>query len=483
MSLVSDRIKLVAALCGIMLTGFILLGVVNYNVSQRYIREELVNSSLPLLRDTIYSEIHADLMQPIHVASVMANDTFLRDWVLEGEQDPPRVIRYLQRIHEEYGFFSSFFVSTATSRYYHFRNVLKDVNPDNAHDSWFYDFLASGLTMRLDVDTNEAAENELTVFINYRVRDAASRTIGVTGVGLRMATLAKVFSDYKRLHGKTVFMVDGKGVVQVHPDITLIRGVSLAKMTSPEVAAGVLAAKEVPADFEFRGADGGVYLTSRYIPEIDWYIIVQQAEYDVMASARDNFIRTVAAGAVVTLAVLLVSLMTVHRYQKRLESVTLVDSLTGLPNRRALEQRFNIQLSQLSRGGEVFSLAVLDLNDFKSINDTYGHLVGDRILQEVGRLAGNVLRETDMLARWGGDEFMLLVMGGAASANNVVHRFNTVLAQTPLAEVKGVPLRIQMSCGLTTVLPSDTLDSAYLRADRAMYDAKREHTLECRVGD
>jgi diguanylate cyclase (GGDEF)-like protein len=210
---------------------------------------------------------------------------------------------------------------------------------------------------------------------------------------------------------------------------------------------------------------------------------VQQAEYDVMASARDNFIRTVAAGAVVTLAVLLVSLMTVHRYQKRLESVTLVDSLTGLPNRRALEQRFNMQLSQLSRGGEVFSLAVLDLNDFKSINDTYGHLAGDRILQEVGRLAGKVLRETDMLARWGGDEFMLLVMGGAASANNVVHRFNTLLAQTPLAEVKGTSLFMQMSCGLTTVLPSDTLDSAYLRADRAMYDAKREQTLECRVGD
>jgi diguanylate cyclase len=88
-----------------------------------------------------------------------------------------------------------------------------------------------------------------------------------------------------------------------------------------------------------------------------------------------------------------------------------------------------------------------------------------------------------MLARWGGDEFMLLVMGGAASANNVVHRFNTLLAQTPLAEVKGTSLFMQMSCGLTTVLPSDTLDSAYLRADRAMYDAKREQTLECRVGD
>ncbi|UZP66299.1 diguanylate cyclase [Desulfovibrio mangrovi] len=483
MSLASDRIKLVAALCGIMLTGFILLGVVNYNVSQRYIRDELVNSSLPLLRDTIYSEIHADLMQPIHVASVMANDTFLRDWVLEGEKDSTRVIRYLQRIHEEYGFFSSFFVSTASSRYYHFENVLKDVHPDDAHDVWFYDFLASGLTMRLDVDTNEAAGNELTVFINYRVRDTASRTIGVTGVGLRMATLARLFSDYKRLHGKTVFMVDGKGTVQVHPDVSLVRGTSLASMASPEVSAGVLAAKDTPADFEFKGKDGGVYLTSRYIPEIDWYIVVQQAEFDVMASARDNFIRTVAAGAVVTLAVLLVSVMTVNRYQRRLESVTLVDSLTGLPNRRALEQRFNMQYSLLSRGGEVFSLAVLDLNDFKVINDTYGHIVGDRILQELGRLSGEILRKTDMLARWGGDEFMLLVMGGAASANNVVHRFNERLAQTPLVEVNGESLCIRMSCGLTTVLPSDSLDTAYLRADKAMYDAKREQTLECRIGD
>lgn len=479
----SDRLKLVTALCGIMLTGFVLLAVVNYNVSQRYIREEVVNSSLPLLRDTIYSEIHADLMQPIHVASVMANDTFLRDWVLEGEKDPARVIRYLQRIHEEYGFFSSFFVSTASSRYYHFKNVLKDVHPDDPHDGWFYDFLASGLTMRLEVDTNEAASNELTVFINYRVRDAASRIIGVTGVGLRMATLARLFNDYKRLHGKTVFMVDGKGVVQVHPDVSLVRGTSLASIASPEVSEGVLSAKDTPADFEFKGKDGGVYLTSRYIPEIDWYIIVQQAEFDVMASARNNFIRTVAAGAVVTLAVLLVSLMTVNRYHRRLESFALVDPLTGLPNRLAFEQRFNMQHSLLGRGGEEFSLAVLDLNDFKRINDSYGHFVGDRILQEVGRLSGEVIREADMFARWGGDEFMLLVMGGAASSHNVVQRFNERLAKTPLVEVNGNLLCIQMSCGLTTVLPSDTLDSAYLRADKAMYDAKREQTLECRIED
>lgn len=479
MVLKSDKAKLVSILSGIMLAAFVFIAVVNYQVSRRFIREEIVNSSLPLLRDTIFSEIHSDLMQPIHVASVMANDTFLKDWALSGERDPELVRKYLLRIHEEFGFFSTFFVSATTGRYYHFNDVLKTVSRGDEHDGWYYSFLDSPMIMRLDVDTNEAAENALTVFINYRVRDYEGNTIGVTGVGLHMETLARFFGGFAHLGGRTVFLTDTSGQVQVHPDTSLVMKSGLADVTTPDAAAAVLKERNAPVDFAYEGDDGNVYLTARYIPEIDWYLVVQQPEQVALLSARENLVRTVGAGVLVTLAVLMVSVLTVNRYQRRLEEQARTDVLTGLDNRRGLEMKFAMLHAMMGRGGLPFSLAVMDLNGFKDINDTYGHTAGDHVLQGFSRLAEECFRETDTIARWGGDEFMLLIMGGEAAAGAVLERFRERLAAEPVARADGRDIFISVSCGLSAVLPEDTLDSAYLRADRAMYADKREMAGPC----
>lgn len=477
----SDKSKLVIALSCTMLAAFIFIAAVNYQVSRRFIREELINSSLPLLRDTIYSEIHADLMQPIHVSSVMANDTFLRDWALHGEQDVSQVIKYLNGIHERYGFFSAFFVSSATGNYYHYKDVLKKITPTAKHDGWYYSFMDSGLAVQLDVDTDEASNNELTIFINCRMNDYAGKAIGVTGVGLRLSTLANIFANYKRMNGRIVYLVDRRGEVQVHSEMSLVKNGTLASLASPDIAEKVLGIRNYPMDYEYEGEDGTVYLTARYIPEIDWFLVVQQPENVAMVSVRDNLVRTFGAGFLMMCAVLGITLMALNRYQSKLEMQAVTDTLTGLANRRGLEQRFALLHSMYKRGGSDFTLAVLDLDGFKQVNDIYGHGVGDQLLQAIGALAMATFRETDVVARWGGDEFMLLVMGNADVAAEVIKRFRDALLKTPLASVAGKDIFVGVSCGLTTVLPADTLDSAYLRADGAMYEAKQGMSDGCKV--
>ncbi len=102
------RTRLILVLTLILLSGFFITNVISYRASKRQIHSSIIENSLPLARDNIYSEILRDLARPIFVSSLMANDTFLKDWVKTGENQPAQIIRYLTEIRKKYGFFSSF---------------------------------------------------------------------------------------------------------------------------------------------------------------------------------------------------------------------------------------------------------------------------------------------------------------------------------------------------------------------------------------
>ncbi|MBA3013286.1 MAG: hypothetical protein FP812_24075 [Desulfobacula sp.] len=125
MNLLSIRTRLIFVLSLILLSGFFLTNVISYQASKRSVKTSIIESSLPLARDNIYSEIQKDLTRPIFVSSLMANDTFLKDWVLGGEGDQALIQKYLLEIKDKYHFFTSFFVSDISKTYYHFKGTLK----------------------------------------------------------------------------------------------------------------------------------------------------------------------------------------------------------------------------------------------------------------------------------------------------------------------------------------------------------------------
>lgn len=142
------------------------------------------------------------------------------------------------------------------------------------------------------------------------------------------------------------------------------------------------------------------------------------------------------------------------------------DSLTGLSSRHAGEV---LTRSQLLRGVHgVFIM--MDVDDFKSANDNYGHLFGDHVLQAVGASVSACVRRKDIASRYGGDEFcILLVDCEMQDAHDVAARIQHFLAES----MKGFPMQITCSFGLTQVQPQDNLETLITRADRALYTAKR----------
>lgn len=141
------------------------------------------------------------------------------------------------------------------------------------------------------------------------------------------------------------------------------------------------------------------------------------------------------------------------------------DDLTGLLNRRGVYERME---NDEIRDGTV---VVIDCDDFKDVNDTYGHLVGDEFLKGLaGRLSGAVSRE-DVIARWGGDEFLIIVRGPFVEGSEVAARVVREVTARPMATAAGM-IPVSLSAGAAPLESSASLDQALGAADRAMYSAK-----------
>ncbi len=157
----------------------------------------------------------------------------------------------------------------------------------------------------------------------------------------------------------------------------------------------------------------------------------------------------------------------------RIQILATRDELTGLVNRRHMMEVLQQHRKRLQRSGHhSFCLALLDLDHFKRINDTHGHGVGDEVLRRFAAVAQQDLRDTDVLARWGGEEFLLLLNDATVEqAQIVLARTRESLSLAPLSTE--VPtLNATFSAGLTTYTVGESMEACIERADRALYEAK-----------
>ena len=145
------------------------------------------------------------------------------------------------------------------------------------------------------------------------------------------------------------------------------------------------------------------------------------------------------------------------------------DGLTGLYNRNKFDELFNLELNRIKRYGVSSSLVMLDIDHFKHFNDTYGHLIGDKVLVSLAKTVSKYIRNTDIFARWGGEEFILLLPETPVEvACSLVEKLRVKISEIEIEEAEPVTA----SFGVTQLCHKDTLKSAFKRADDALYIAK-----------
>lgn len=477
-----NRRTLIVVILLLLFAGFLVTTLAGYYVSREAIRAGIVHTELPMTADIVYSEIQKELIRPVLVSQMMADDTFLRDWVIHKERDVDKITKYLAQVKQRFNAVTSFFVSEQSRVYYYAEGILKKVKESEWRDAWYFRVREMKKPYEINVDIDMANHDAMTVFINYRVYDYKSRFLGTTGVGLTVDSVKKLIDKYQMKYHQRIFFLNHEGHVILsggkddwpQKDIRKVEGLS-------GLADQILGA--VKGSFAYRSDGHTKFLNVRQIQEFGWHLCVEKDEEEAIQSIQRVLYLNLAIFVAVSAVFLFLVGMVANNFQSQLEAMAITDKLTGLHNRQAFDVLVENLLERSRRTSATFSAAIMDIDDFKKVNDTFGHLIGDQVLKEVARVAKERVRGADVLCRWGGEEFLLVLPDcSIADALKLVEEIRIAVSENQIS-ANDAPIKTTISAGLAELVPGESVDQLINRADQALYKAKNSGKNRSAIAD
>lgn len=483
--------------------GFAVVGSFTYTNTLEAARREVSTSTLPLALDALSADLQREFTEPVLLASSMAANSFLADWQAEGENPTEAVVRYLRNVQNLHQTSTTFFVSDRSGRYYHPQGILKTVSPADPQDAWYYRLKDSLQPYEVNLDRDTADLQRTTVFVNYKYLDSSGRFRGSIGVGHSTNLLAALIHRAELLNGIEVLFIDADGQTLALSD-QQPSAPSLASLPGIGERMQEILRRD-STSFSYRDAGQEFFVLSKRLPELNWRLVVSTpirvSQGVVWASALQI---ALIGGGCLALVLLLVFRAT-SRHHGRITQIACTDPLSGALNRNAFRERFEQLRRDSLRQHTPLAVAILDIDHFKAINDRFGHPAGDAVIRAVAEVIHGCTRRQDLLFRWGGEEFLLLLPEiTLPEATALLRRISPALAMalnqpagsrdaegraphphpgtgpyttatnaaTITATATPVLQAPTLSSGVTLLRRGESAESVLSRADRALYQAK-----------
>jgi diguanylate cyclase (GGDEF)-like protein len=217
-----------------------------------------------------------------------------------------------------------------------------------------------------------------------------------------------------------------------------------------------------------------IHLHSRFIPEFGWYLFVEQTEEAATRQILYTLFINLSISAVISVIILILTNMTISVYQEKLEDMASTDSLTGAYNRRAFDIIIGQTLKDAVRNKTDISLIMFDIDHFKETNDRFGHSAGDAVLGIITKIANSCLRSSDVICRWGGEEFLILLKQcDINKAFDIAEKIRMAVGNIP-ALYEGREINATISLGVAQYRELESEESLFSRVDKALYEAKNQ---------
>ncbi len=465
------KFKVISMIAGLLLSVSFTVSFINYKKDVQSAKDQLKDVSLPLSVDNIYSEIQHRMIKPLIVSSLMANNTFLIDWILNGEKDIDSIKRYLKEIQEKYSTFTSFVVSDKTKHYYHSKGLIDTINKKNSSDKWYFDFLDQDRLYEVNLDSNDNFGTSLIMFINHKVKDYKDNFIAITGVGIKLENIQQMLQTFKDRYDYDVYFVDKAGEIILHTKGLDKRGNISSIEGLKDLLPKIQSSKSSKHQYSYNKNE--YLLHTKFVEELNLYLYVEVNNKKYMDPLGSTLFMNMFISLLVTMVVVFIIRYFINIYQKKLECMAYEDSLTKLDNRRKFNKDTESMFGQYHRGHiESIRLIILDIDDFKQINDTYGHLVGDKVLVRFSEILQENLRNSDFIARWGGEEFAVMIINTLEDDSfELADKLRKSISQDQV--LKDLAKReVTASFGIGTLEHNESIDALISKVDDALYKAK-----------
>lgn len=376
----------------------------------------------------VYESIENLFIKPITVSETMAQssiikDAFKHDVKLPINQANKELVGYLSSLRNGLDYQTAFAIPSSTKKYYTSNGIKKIVNVDgNEHDVWYKNFWTKDKIYDIDVDNDEDASGNLSIFVNMKVKDEYGNSIGVCGVAMDIAPLQMLFKEYEDKYNLEIALINGDGLVQVSSDTESIE--------NKYYDSSYLKKMQFNEYFYQRFEDSTK--TTMYMDSLDWYVVVIDKEPE-----KINLMRVIGPGLVAScigFLLMIFSYAGVRLYYKKIEVVleeshkteqilknkSEHDELTGVYNRLAYEEhQKDINLADRID----FAVVILDINGLKTVNDRIGHIAGDELIKGAAECIGEAFNEKGAIYRIGGDEFAVILYANKTEVERLIAEF------------------------------------------------------------
>lgn len=468
---------------------FIVVGfiVMVYKDTRAYqdLAEKHLENILSLADIDISKHIENSITKPVMVSKTMANDEFLKRWLSNEPKSAgddtylEQLYGYLKTYREKYDYTTVFCISAQTGNYYYQDGLNKTISKDDEHDIWYYNFIGSGHEYDLEVDTNEANNNNITLFVNFRVEGDDGRLLGVIGVGVQIYLIEDMIRTYEKDYDLAVYIINVDGSKNSFAGSTdiFVSKEDLAKRTGIKEKFEINKSGEPKMQW-FTSGDERKCLITKYDKTLGWYLVLEKDTNSISHAFQERAKSNVVFMFISLAACIMVTTIVFINYNQRIVTMENTDELTGLLNRKLFYKQYPAFLRKHREQKK--TMFMLDIDRFKDINDTYGHMFGNVILAMVGEDLQKVINGYGMAARWGGDEFLGILAVEPEEAQRLLSQFMDALKK----EEKGAHYCVTVSVGIAEVNGKFSLEQMIKKVDEALYCSKeggRNRISICRI--
>ena len=438
-------------------------------ISIRKFSSEISVRNSQIIAHIVNDHLENLFLRPITVTETMSKDSNLQNNIRSSENGDEKaaeqVSTYLESIRSGFGYQMVYLVCEQSKAYYTYNGFIKTVDPEtDSADFWYRDFVASGQKYALQVDTDEANNWELSVFINNAVLDESGQLLGVCGVGLTMTELLEQLREFEEKYDIHICLLDQSGKILIDTNSSLVGMPCLSPERLESVSSDAFSSEEL---------EGSTRLV-KGMEDLRWYLVVEDLTPERVHLAPIIVPNVVIFLASVFMLAVTFSVITIRERKISGELIekrktSLFDELTGLKNRRALHEDWK----QLQQAGNLQQLTVIlmDLNGLKTTNDNLGHQAGDELLIGTAQCLTQAMQDYGQLYRTGGDEFLILLNCTKEELSSILSRFDQLASDWRGSQVG--PIFTARGVARYEDYPDLSFAELVDIADRRMYEDKK----------
>jgi diguanylate cyclase (GGDEF)-like protein len=406
------------------------------------------------------------LMQPLHISQTLAKAKELKDLMRSPKDNEDQIFATLKRLNKEFSL--NFFIASEISRIQYDSEGRKIELTEDKVD-WYFRYKAQPEDAMADIGQWQNPQ----FYIDLKIYDDENNFLGVFGVGKSLNAFTKVFNEYKKTYGYDFIFVDqNKDITLTSDPELLIKGVTFKNLTGlPWFQTLKSEQQQGSLNNLLLKINGQEALIAELkIQPFDWTLYIITPLQSRQTEISRGFIISIVTLLAVIFGLFLLIYNLLYYFKKDIQKIKQIDILTELANRSNITLKFE----ELMYEKQPVSVVLIDLDNFMPINETHGRKAGDIVLRQVAQMLQQDSREKDILGRWSGAEFILLMPDtGPHEAVELCQELCKKMAAMTIT-TGTTSIQITGSFGVSFTATPRSMSEVISAADDALFSAKRD---------